>query len=833
MTTEAFIPADDYVVAGAGPYPIPHEYGESGALVAEVLTGITTLILTEGIDYSVTPEAEAASGNLYLTADAAVTHDGKTLRITRATIIEQGFASTGGARETGLEKQLDRLTRGIQDLERKAAYMQAAFQRTLRIPELLDSVSPLPALAYRANKLLAFDGQGNPTAAEATVAVIADGSWIIGTALTAYLVTVDPAVEVIETQGYAARGDGGHGTYRRVGADPGHAGRLQTAEGSWWELIDEEPLSRQVGAKWNLADDDTAAINAFHHMLRVTGKRGRHPAGHAFCSGTIYAGGVRVRGAGASPNSFWVGGGTWIHSNGQPIWSNAADVDSDTLFSLEETEDVGILWAGGTLNNDDPAHPDGTINLFDKPNYPFQIGFQLGRNLRFIPTKTELLAADPEKTPTISGDGVMSMRRCTAQSIGGWGWYLFAQFGNSRITDCYARRCGGPASVYYEALEPGLGNTRGGTINFASACVDVRVDDLHTVGGPDNEQSPWFPAEYAGTGTFIRIGSAKSEVDAQDYPWDSTNNITLGTVHSEGHAIGLDVRSAKFFSCEDLNSNKGTVNLGWASNPSGDTRVLMRKTRIVGADINVCQSPHIDLGTVINATPFEPISINYWTGTHVEGIAQGLGMDDVFNSAINLAPQTDITTAPGYSPGMSDHNRLPFIRTRLLPTSVLNNLFPAFAATAGGSLINGWVSTGDVESSIVGVQPFEVGLEEGRALTNSITGCVPGQLYTFMVRIRWTGSLALGGTPYALRDGSDNAIIERDLGAGSQIDGDVWRCMNFLAPDDTVKVNFYGGTKDVPAIFSCPILVKGALDPLGPDNLGVWPARGQMISTFV
>ncbi|MEC9435166.1 MAG: hypothetical protein VYD87_19870 [Pseudomonadota bacterium] len=833
MTTEAFIPADDYTVAGVGPYPIPHAYDETAALTAEVVTGTTTLTLTAGIDFTVSPEAKAAAGNLNLTAAAATTHAGKTLRITRATRVEQGWESAGGARETGLEDQLDRLTRGIQDLERKAAYLQAAFARTLRIPELLSSVSPLPALAYRANRLLAFDAQGDPIAAEPTVAVIADGSWIIGTAVTAYLVTVDAAVQVIETQGYAARGDGGHGSYRKVAADPGHAGKLQTADGAWWELIDEEPLSRQVGAKWNLADDDTAAINAFHHMLRVTGKAGRHPAGHAFCAGTVYSGGVRVRGAGASPNHLWTGGGTWIHSNGQPIWSTAPDVDTATLFSHEVILDLGITWAGGALNNDDPAHPAGTINLFEQPGYVGQIGFQLGRNLRFIPTRTELLLADPEATPTVGGDGVVTIRGCAAQDVSGWGFYLFAQFGNSRIADCYGRRCGGPAVAYYEALQPGLGAYRGGTLNCASATVDVRIDDLHTVNGPDNETSPWHPTAYDGTGTFILIGADKAEIDAQDYPWDATNNVTLGTVHSEGHQNALVVRSAKFFSCEDLNSNAGDVILGWLGNPSGDTRVLMTKTRLAhGADILACQSPHVDLGTVINATPGENSDIRFWTGIHVEGVAEGYGFDDVYSDGITLVPEPDITTAPGYAASVKAHNRLPFVRTRLLPTHVNNNKLPAFAATAGGAITN-WTSTGGGGSSVTGVQPFEVGLEGGRQLSYSATGCTPGKLHTLMFRLRWTGELGLGGTPYAIRDGGGDVILTRDLGEGAQENGDLWRCMNFIAPDSTVTVNFYGGTEGVSAIFSCPILVEGALDPVGRGNLGIWPARGQMISTFV
>ena len=72
-----------------------------------------------------------------------------------------------------------------------------------------------------------------------------------------------PAVmNVLRTGGYSTRGDGGHGLYVRVAVEPGHPGKVQSADGAWWELVPDGGHSnvRQFGAKGNGTTDDSAAI---------------------------------------------------------------------------------------------------------------------------------------------------------------------------------------------------------------------------------------------------------------------------------------------------------------------------------------------------------------------------------------------------------------------------------------------------------------------------------------------------------------------------------------------------------------------------------------------
>lgn len=118
MTTEAWTIAPVYTVAGTGPYAIPHPYA-AGAIQAFV-TVAGARVLLSSVNYTLTPTAAAATGNLFLTPAAAATHAGRPLTIDRRTPDEQGWVGLQGEREKGLEAQLDRLTQSIQEVRRDA-----------------------------------------------------------------------------------------------------------------------------------------------------------------------------------------------------------------------------------------------------------------------------------------------------------------------------------------------------------------------------------------------------------------------------------------------------------------------------------------------------------------------------------------------------------------------------------------------------------------------------------------------------------------------------------------------------------------------------------------
>jgi hypothetical protein len=74
--------------------------------------------------------------------------------------------------------------------------------------------------------------------------------------------TLATEVGAIRTEGYHAAGDGGGAFYLRVAARPAHAGRLATADGSWWEIAGPDFSARQFGAHGDGRHDDSAALQA-------------------------------------------------------------------------------------------------------------------------------------------------------------------------------------------------------------------------------------------------------------------------------------------------------------------------------------------------------------------------------------------------------------------------------------------------------------------------------------------------------------------------------------------------------------------------------------------
>jgi len=74
--------------------------------------------------------------------------------------------------------------------------------------------------------------------------------------------TIDAAVQSIQLTGYYAAGDGGAALYKRVDTEPTHAGKIQSADGAWWEIAETTLNPKMLGAFEDGSTDDTAALNA-------------------------------------------------------------------------------------------------------------------------------------------------------------------------------------------------------------------------------------------------------------------------------------------------------------------------------------------------------------------------------------------------------------------------------------------------------------------------------------------------------------------------------------------------------------------------------------------
>ena len=150
MTVEAWTPPTAIILATAGPHAIPFPYA-AGAVRAFIdnLGVVTELTLTA--DYTVAPLTAAVSGNLTLTAPTYAANIGAKLYITRATTEEQGWLGVQGAREKGLEAQLDRMVQRIQELG------QGSFNGVRSLAGALKPMVPVPG------RLIIFDAAGSPT----------------------------------------------------------------------------------------------------------------------------------------------------------------------------------------------------------------------------------------------------------------------------------------------------------------------------------------------------------------------------------------------------------------------------------------------------------------------------------------------------------------------------------------------------------------------------------------------------------------------------------------------------------------------------------------------
>ena len=117
---------------------------------------------------------------------------------------------------------------------------------------------------------IAFLGSSAQSAARANLALGSIATESSSTFATAYdtvsglaSISVPAGVLSLSTRGYASVGDGGAWPLAvRVSSEPAHAGKVQSADGAWWELVSSPVDVRMFGAKGDGVTDDTAAFVA-------------------------------------------------------------------------------------------------------------------------------------------------------------------------------------------------------------------------------------------------------------------------------------------------------------------------------------------------------------------------------------------------------------------------------------------------------------------------------------------------------------------------------------------------------------------------------------------
>ncbi|SDP92565.1 Carbohydrate binding domain-containing protein [Phyllobacterium sp. YR620] len=84
--------------------------------------------------------------------------------------------------------------------------------------------------------------------------------------------TISGGINTIRLLGYGSAGDGGGGLYVRVGSEPSHAGKLQSADGAWWQLSTDTAHPRMFNAPGNLTGDDSPAVQKALNYLKFIGR---------------------------------------------------------------------------------------------------------------------------------------------------------------------------------------------------------------------------------------------------------------------------------------------------------------------------------------------------------------------------------------------------------------------------------------------------------------------------------------------------------------------------------------------------------------------------------
>jgi hypothetical protein len=86
-------------------------------------------------------------------------------------------------------------------------------------------------------------------------------------------------VLVIRLLGFRDSNDGGGALYKRVGSQPSHPGRLQSADGAWWEIADDVINVRMLGAVVEDAGDSTQAFHDTRSVCAALGRTFHIPSG--------------------------------------------------------------------------------------------------------------------------------------------------------------------------------------------------------------------------------------------------------------------------------------------------------------------------------------------------------------------------------------------------------------------------------------------------------------------------------------------------------------------------------------------------------------------------
>ncbi|WP_024589123.1 hypothetical protein [Aliihoeflea sp. 2WW] len=278
----------------ATPYPLPRETRETQILVGNGTAGPygpTAFKVFDVADVEVWSRLEGVEAFTKITATVVKTagFELDTVSVTFPAPIAATTEFLVMARRTH-ERQTAVFKGGtlnVAELEKEMSKQASVLSELRR--DVDRGGSAVPA---KPGQMIVFDAEGRPIPgiyegqiadaksfaerAEAAAALAQAGAGAPVFSNRAVAAAYNPAVapDFIVTAGYAASGDGGGAQYRKVGAEPSHAGKLQTSDGSWWEISEDVLAPEMLGAvgDWNgsAGTNNLTALTNLHGPARNT-----------------------------------------------------------------------------------------------------------------------------------------------------------------------------------------------------------------------------------------------------------------------------------------------------------------------------------------------------------------------------------------------------------------------------------------------------------------------------------------------------------------------------------------------------------------------------------
>ena len=219
-------------------FPFNFKILDSAHIQVLVGDGRTENALILEQDYTVQGITED-SGSVTLSAPLAY---GKILVILRRVpfVQETDLENQGAFYAETHEDAFDYLTMQTQELKEKV-------DRSIVIPptsdldpsDVLNDILNAKENAERAEAAADRSENAADRAEDAANNIVIQGKTpIFATTLSVPSLSIPLEFRAFETQGYSAPGDGGGAHYKRVATEPTHAGKIQSGDGSWWEMYD-------------------------------------------------------------------------------------------------------------------------------------------------------------------------------------------------------------------------------------------------------------------------------------------------------------------------------------------------------------------------------------------------------------------------------------------------------------------------------------------------------------------------------------------------------------------------------------------------------------------